>query len=74
MSKKPKFSGQLRRAIETAPVTRYRIAVDTGISEAVLSRFVNFEVGLSMETVDLLCDYLRLKLVPETKPEKKGGE
>ena len=72
MSKKPKFSEQLRRAIETAPVTRYRIAVDTGISEAVLSRFVNSKVGLSMETVDLVCDYLGLKLVPEKKREKKG--
>ena len=72
MSKKPKFSEQLRQAIETAPVTRYRIAVDTGISEAVLSRFVNSKVGLSMETVDLLCDYLGLKLVSEKKLEKKG--
>ena len=72
MSKKPKFSEQLRRAIETAPVTRYRIAVETGISEAVLSRFVNSKVGLSMETVDALCDYLGLRLVPEKKPEKKG--
>ena len=73
MSKKPKFSEQLRRAIKTASVTRYRIAVDTGISEAVLSRFVNSKVGLSMETVDLLCGYLGLKLVPENKPEKKGS-
>ena len=72
MSKKPKFSEQLRRAVETAPVTRYRIAVDTGISEAVLSRFVNSKVGLSMETVDLVCDYLGLRLVPETKPQRKG--
>jgi len=71
MSKKQKFSDQLRRAIQTAPVTRYRIAVDTGISEAVLSRFVNSKVGLSMETVDLLCDYLGLRLVPE-KPQRKG--
>ncbi|OHB81709.1 MAG: hypothetical protein A2W31_09335 [Planctomycetes bacterium RBG_16_64_10] len=72
MSKTPKFSEQLRQAIETAPVTRYRIAVDTGISEAVLSRFVNSKVGLSMETVDLVCDYLGLRLVPEKKPERKG--
>ncbi len=72
MSKTPKFSEQLRQAIETAPVTRYRIAVDTGINEAVLSRFVNSKVGLSMETVDLVCDYLGLKLVPEKKPERKG--
>mgnify|MGYP001811999713 CR=1 FL=1 len=70
MSKKPKFSDELRRAIKTAPVSRYRIAVDTGVSQAVLSRFLKGRVGLSMETVDLLCDYLGLKLVPEKKPEK----
>lgn len=72
MNKTPKFSEQLRQAIDTAPVTRYRIAADTGINEAVLSRFVNSKVGLSMETVDVLCDYLGLKLVAEKKPEKKG--
>jgi transcriptional regulator with XRE-family HTH domain len=72
MSKRPKFSEQLRRAIEAAPVTRYRIAVDTGVSDAVLSRFVNSKVGLSLETVDLLCEYLDLKLVSESNREKKG--
>ena len=72
MSKKPKFSDELRRAIKTAPVSRYRIAVDSGISQAVLSRFLKGQVGLSMETVDLLCDYLGLKLVSEKKLEKKG--
>ena len=72
MSKKPKFSDELRRAIKTAPVSRYRIAVDTGVSQAVLSRFLKGQVGLSMETVDLLCEYLALKLVAEKKPNKKG--
>ena len=73
MSKKPKFSDQLRRAIETAPVSRYAIHKATGIDQAILSKFVRGErMGLSMETVDALCFYLGLKLVPETKPEKKG--
>ena len=73
MSKRTKFSEQLRKAIEQAPVSRYAIHKATGIDQAVLSKFVRGErTGLSMETVDALCDYLGLKLVPEKKPEKKG--
>jgi len=72
MSKRPKFSEQLRKAIEQAPVSRYAIHRATGVDQAVLSKFVRGErTGLSMETVDTLCEYLRLTLVSE-KPEKKG--
>ena len=72
MSKRAKFSEQLRKAVEQAPVSRYAIHKATGIDQAVLSKFVRGErSGLSMETVDALCDYLGLRLVPE-KPEKKG--
>jgi len=69
MSKRKAFSDQLREAIKLASVTRYRIAVDTGVSQAVLSRFMHYKVGLSMETVDVLVDYLGMQLVPE-KPEQ----
>lgn len=73
MSEKAKLSEQLREAIEQAPVSRYAISKATGIDQAVLSKFVRGErMGLSMETVDALCDYLRLKLVAEKKTEKKG--
>ena len=73
MSKRIPFSDQLRWAIEQAPVSRYAIHKATGIDQAVLSKFVRGErTGLSMETVDALCDYLNLKLVSENKPEKKG--
>lgn len=71
MSKKPKFSDQLRRAIETCGHTRYRISQETGISEAVLSRFVNSRVGLSMDTIDTLIDHLNLRLVPEGGATKR---
>ena len=74
MSKKQKFSEQLRRAVEQAPVSRYAIYKATGVDQAVLSKFVRGErTGLSMETVDALCDYLGLNLVSENKPEKKGS-
>jgi DNA-binding Xre family transcriptional regulator len=73
MSKRVTVSEQLRRAVEQAPVSRYAISKGTGIDQAVLSKFVRGErKGLSMETVDALCDYLGLRLVPE-KPKKKEG-
>jgi len=73
MSKKHlAFSDQLRRAIRQSEKTRYRISQETGISEAVLSRFMNDEqVGLSMTTVDLLCECLGLLLVPESESTRK---
>jgi len=78
MGKRVKVSEQLRKAVERAPVSRYAIYKATGIDQAVLSKFVRGErMGLSMETVDDLCEYLGLELVaaekkPEKKPKKNG--
>ena len=58
------MSDRLRAAIVTAPVTRYRIAQDTGVSESVLSRFVRGERGLDLISVDRLASYLELDLLP----------
>ena len=72
MSKKhPKFSDQLRQAIEQSDKTRYRISQETGVSEAVMSRFMNCKVGLSMVTVDLICQSLGLRLVDESEIKPK---
>jgi transcriptional regulator with XRE-family HTH domain len=60
---------KLRQAVRQASVSRYRIAKDIGISQAILSRFVNNKQGLSMENIDALCSYLGLELRP-TKPTK----
>lgn len=62
------ISGQLRDAILTAGVTRYRIAKDTGVNQAVLSKFVRYLTSLDLATVDKLCDYLGLELA-EKKTE-----
>ena len=39
-----------------------------------LSRFMNHKVGLSMETVDKLCECLRLQLVAEGTSRKPKGD
>jgi transcriptional regulator with XRE-family HTH domain len=62
-------SDALRRAITGAPVSRYRIARDTGVEQSALSRFVKGRRSLDLTTVDLLADYLGLELV---KREDKG--
>jgi transcriptional regulator with XRE-family HTH domain len=61
---------QLRSEVKRAGVTRYRISQDTGIAEAILSRFVNGTRGLSMENIDALCRYLGLEL--RAKGKSKG--
>ena len=74
MSKRQlQFSDQLRQAIQQSEKTRYRISQETGISEAVLSRFLHKKVGLSMTTIDLVCGCLKLRLAPENKPPRKKG-
>ena len=71
MSKKT-FSDELRRAVEQSGMTRYEIYKRTGIDQAVLSKFVHGERGVSLDTVDTLCECLGLRLVAEgtIKPKK----
>ena len=65
--KKTKISDQIRDAIESADVTRYRISVETGINEATLSRFMNGTGGMTVETLDKLGEYLGLEIVEKKK-------
>jgi hypothetical protein len=62
-----KLSDQIRRVVETCGQTRYRIAKETEISEATLSRFMSGERGLPMGTLDTLADYLGLNVVQAKK-------
>ena len=74
MTRKPKkISDQLREAILSAEITRYRIAQETGVSEAVLSRFVNGPSGLSLDSIDKIGERLGLKLTIRRKPKKRKG-
>ena len=63
MARKPLLSDQLRRAISVSGKTRYRISIETGISESILSRFVNQGAGLSLANVDKLCECIGAELV-----------
>lgn len=73
MAKRQRFSEQLRRAVEQSDLSRYRISKQTGIAQSILSRFVNEGAGLSMESVDKLCECLGLRLVADDPPKKQKG-
>ena len=53
----------LRQAIEKSGKSRYRIHKDTGIDQAVLCKIMAGGT-CSMETADILCEYLGLELRP----------
>ncbi len=74
MARKPKqLSEQLREAILTAEISRYRIAKETGLTEAGLSRFVNRVAGLSLDSIDKVGECLGLDIVARRKPPKRKG-
>lgn len=58
------------KAIENSGVSRYKIWQDTGVSQAVLHRIVNGGTA-SVETLDILCEYLELELKPKKAKKKK---
>jgi hypothetical protein len=68
------FSDEIRAAVENCGMTRYRISKLTGIDAAVLCRFVQGQVGLSMDSLDKLAECIGLHVQSEQKPRvKKGG-
>ena len=62
-----KVSDQLRVAIDSCGVTRYRIAQETGIAEATLSKFMAGKSGLSMKALDRLGEYIDLEVTLKRK-------
>ncbi len=69
MANRAKISEQLRQAILAADVSRYRIAKETKISEALLCRFIKGDSGLGQASVDKIGEQLGLQLVKIEKPK-----
>ena len=67
MSKKmPKtITEQLRFYLKESGISTYRFERDIGIHNSVLSRFLRNERGLSLEAVDTLGKFLKLRLVQD---------
>lgn len=71
-----KVLDEIRAAIEASGKSRYRIAQDTGIAESGLSRLMSGERGLSIESAEVLAEYLGLEIVvrPTWRQNRKAGE
>jgi hypothetical protein len=65
------FSEQLQEAIRGSGVSRYAIAQTTGLSQALLCRFLQGTRGLSLGTIDKLMDALGLEIVIRPRHKRK---
>ena len=68
------MTDQIRQAIDDSGLTRYRIAQDTGIDESTLAKFYHGTRGLSLDNLDLLCEYLGLQVVKTPRRSKGEGK
>ena len=66
--KRRKLSDQVRLAVETCGMSRYRISKQTGIGQGTLSRFMSGERGLTTTALDTLAEFLDLRLTMAGKP------
>jgi hypothetical protein len=66
------LSDQLRQAVLNCGQSQYAICKATGIDKSALFRFVTGERGVSMELMDTLGEYLRLRIVADKGKAKKG--
>jgi transcriptional regulator with XRE-family HTH domain len=74
MNKRANIETQLRQAILSAKLSRYAISKLSGVSQAVLSRFVTGGRTLTLETAAKLADALGLELSPRRKARKAGSK
>lgn len=58
----------LKTAIAESGLTPYRIAKDAGLAPIVMTRFINGERGISLETADKIAVALGYGLARATRP------
>lgn len=64
------ISQQLRDAIESSGLSRYRICKEIRLPESTMSHFMAGDCGLALTTVDRLGELLGLKIVADVKAHK----
>lgn len=62
-AQKRMMSTRLRSAIERSELSRYEIAKRSGVSQSVLSRFVNGTGSLTLDAIEKLAPVLGIDLV-----------
>ena len=68
--KMKQFRDRLANAIQRSPITRYELSKQSGVSESILSRFVNGERGMSLDSIDSICAVLEVELTTRFDREK----
>lgn len=64
---------QLRDAIRASDRTDHDLAIAAGVAPSALSRFMRGERGLTLDTVDALCEVLGYRLVGATGGRRGRG-
>ena len=73
MPRMDSFSDQIRRAVDQSGYTRYRIWQEIDIDQAVMSRFMSGQGGLSIKSLDRLAKLLGLTVVAKkAKPRRSA--
>ena len=67
------LSDELRQAVERSGVSRYSIWQQTGIDQGSLSKFMDGERGLGLESIDKLAELLGLHIVAKPEPSRSKG-
>lgn len=72
--KQMSLSDELRQAVERSGLSRYSIWQQTGIDQGSLSKFMDGERGLGLESIDKLADLLGLHIcTADAKPRRPKG-
>ena len=62
---------RIRAEIRKSGLTIYRVAKDSGVSQPIVSRFMNSKRGITLATASKLVEYLGLELTPKKKKLKR---
>ena len=64
----------VRKAIRRSGHTRYAISKATGIDQGQLSRLMKGKMGLSIDSLERLADFLELEIVIRPKSQRKRSK
>jgi transcriptional regulator with XRE-family HTH domain len=67
-----KLSEQIRVAIKSSGMTRYRLCCESGVDQGALSRFVHGKAGLSLDALDRIGLVLGLQIVIRPMKRQRG--
>ena len=64
----------IRQAIERSDTSRYRMSKELDISQAQLSKLMTGKGGLSLESLEMLAEYLELEITIKPKHNERKGK